>query len=57
VILRFGDYLLTGRLSEYPADYFVDICIETSAMAKQNTLRLPRVDFAYCRLRLLPLEK
>src|SRR5262249_52759567 len=35
---------LTGRLSEYPTDYFVGIGIETSAVAEQNTLRLPRVD-------------
>jgi len=47
--------LSTGRLSEYPTDYFVGICIETSAMAEQNTLRLPPVDFSDCRLRLLPL--
>jgi hypothetical protein len=26
-------------------------------MAEQNTLRLPRVDFSDCRLRLLPLEE
>ena len=49
--------LSTGRLSEYPTDYFVGICIETSAMAEQNTLWLPRVDFPNCRLRLLPLEE
>jgi hypothetical protein len=49
--------LSTGRLSEYPTDYFVGICIETSAMAEQNTLRLPRVDFSGCRLRLLALEE
>jgi hypothetical protein len=49
--------LSTGTLSEYPADYFVGICIETSTMAEQNTLRLPRVDFSDCRLRLLPLEE
>jgi hypothetical protein len=47
----------TGRLSEYPPDYFVGICIETSAVAKQNTLWLPRMDFSDCRLRLLPLEE
>jgi hypothetical protein len=46
-----------GRLSEYPADYFVGICIETSAVAEQNTLWLPGVDFSDCRLRLLPLEE
>jgi hypothetical protein len=46
-----------GRLSEYSPDYFVGICIETSAVAEQNPLRLPRVDFSDCRLRLLPLEK
>jgi hypothetical protein len=49
--------LSTGRLSEYPTDYFVGICIETSAVAEQNTLWLPRVDFSDCRLRLLPLEE
>jgi hypothetical protein len=49
--------LSTGRLSEYPTDYFVGICIETTAMAEQNTLWLPRVDFPNCRLRLLPLEE
>jgi hypothetical protein len=38
-------------------DYFVGICIETSAMAEQNMLRLPQVDFSDCRLRLLPLEE
>jgi hypothetical protein len=46
-----------GELSEYPTDYYVGICIETSAMAEQNTLRLPRVNFSDCRLRLLPLEE
>jgi hypothetical protein len=46
----------TAQLSEYPTDYFVDICIERSAMAEQNTLRLPPMDFSDCRLRLLPLE-
>src|SRR5215212_3457137 len=30
--------LSTGQLSEYPTDYFVGICIETST----NMLRLPR---------------
>ena len=49
--------LSTGRLSEYPTDYFVGICIETSAVAEQNTLWLPRVDFSDCRLRLLPLKE
>src|SRR5262249_21573266 len=49
--------LSTGRLSEYSTDYFIGICIETSAVAEQNTLRLPRVDFPNCRLRLLPLEE
>jgi hypothetical protein len=49
--------LSTGRLSEYPADYFVRICIEASAMAEQNMLRLPRVDFFDCRLRLMPLDE
>src|SRR5215510_11066407 len=49
--------LSTQRLSEYPTDYFVGICIETSAMAQQNTLWLPRVDFSDCRLRLPPLEE
>ena len=49
--------LSTGRLPEYPTDYFVGICIETSAVAEQNTLWLPRVDFSDCRLRLLPLEE
>jgi hypothetical protein len=49
--------LSTGRLSEYPTDYYVGICIETSAVAEQNTLWLPRVDFSYCCLRLTPLEK
>ena len=49
--------LSRGRLSEYPTAYFVGICIETSAMAEQNTLRVPRVDFSDCRLRLLPLEE
>ena len=44
--------LSTGRLSEYPTDHYVGICIETSAMAEQNTLRLPRVNFSDCRLRL-----
>jgi hypothetical protein len=38
-------------------DYFVGICIETSAMAEQNTLRPPRVDFSDCLLRLPPLEE
>ena len=33
--------LSTWRLSKYPTDYFVGIRIETSAMAEQNTLRLP----------------
>src|SRR5262249_17873747 len=37
--------------------YFVGICIETSAVAEQNTLWLPRVDFSDCHLRLLPLEE
>ena len=45
------------RLSEYPTDHYVGICIETSAMAEQNTLRLPQVNFSDCRLRLLPLEE
>jgi len=49
--------LSTGRLSEYPTDYFVGICIKTSAVAEQNTLWPPRVDFSDCRLRLLPLEE
>jgi hypothetical protein len=49
--------LSTGRLSKYPTDYFVGICVETSTMAEQNTLRLPRMDFSNCRLRLLPLEE
>ena len=49
--------LSTGRLSEYPTDYFIGIYIETSAMAEQNTLWLPRVDFTDCRRRLLPLEE
>src|SRR6516225_1293747 len=49
--------LSTGRLSEYPTDYFVGICIETSAMAEQDTLWLPRVDFPNYRLRLLPLDE
>ena len=49
--------LSTGRLSEYPTDHYVGICIETSAMAEQNTLRLPRVNFSDCRRRLLPLEE
>jgi hypothetical protein len=49
-----ADKLLSpGRLSEYPTDYFVGICIEISAMAEQNMPRLPRVDFSDCRLRLL----
>jgi hypothetical protein len=47
----------TGRLSEYPTDYFVGICIEASAMAEQNPLRLPRVNFSDCSLRLLPLKE
>src|SRR5262245_65963491 len=38
--------LSTGRLSEYPTDYFVGICIETSAVAEQNTPWLPRVNFS-----------
>src|SRR5262245_9769157 len=42
-------------ISEYPTDYLVGICIDTSAMAQQNTLRLPRVDFFDRRLCLLPL--
>jgi hypothetical protein len=46
-----------GLLSEDPPDCFVGICIETSAMAEQNTLRLPRVDFPDCRLRFLPLKE
>jgi hypothetical protein len=46
-----------GRLSEYPTDYFVGICIETSAMTEQDALWLPRIDFPNCRLRLLPLEE
>jgi hypothetical protein len=45
------------RLSKYPTNYLVAICIEISAMAKQNTLRLPQVDFSDCRLRLPPLEE
>jgi hypothetical protein len=45
------------RLSEYPTDYFVGIGIETSAVAEQDTLWLPRVDFSDCRLSLMPLEK
>jgi hypothetical protein len=49
--------LSTGRLSEYPTNYFVGICIKTSAMAEQNTMRLPRVNFSDCRLCLPPLEK
>src|SRR5262245_18470306 len=49
--------LSTGRLSEYPTDYSVGICIEISAVAEQNTLWLPRVDFSDFRLRLLPLEE
>jgi hypothetical protein len=43
--------LSTGRLSEYPTNYFIGICIETSAMT--DTLWLPRVYFTDCRLRLL----
>jgi hypothetical protein len=46
-----------GRLSEYPADYFVGFCIETSAMAEQDSLWLPRVNFSDCRLCLLSLEE
>jgi hypothetical protein len=38
-------------------DYFVSICIETSTMAEQDTLRLPRVDFVDCSLRLLALDE
>jgi hypothetical protein len=49
--------LSTERLSEYPTDYFLGIRIETSAMAEQNTLRLPRADFSDCCVRLLPLEE
>lgn len=49
--------LSMGPLSEDPTNYFVGICIETSAMAEQNTLRLPQVDFSDCRLRLLPLKE
>ena len=49
--------LSTARLSKYPKDYFVGICIETSTMAEQNTLRLPQMDFSDCRLRFLPLEE
>jgi hypothetical protein len=49
--------LSTWRLSEYPMDYPVGISVETSTMAEQNTLRLPRVHFSDCRLRLLPLEQ
>jgi hypothetical protein len=55
--LRLESKLSTGRLSEYPTDYFLGIRIETSAMAEQNTLWLPRVDFSDCRVRLLPLEE
>lgn len=33
--------ILTERLSEYPTNYFISICIKTSAMAEQNTPRLP----------------
>src|SRR5262245_47524424 len=47
----------TGRLSEDPTDYFVGICIETSAMAEQNTLRPPQVDLSNSCLRLLPLKE
>src|SRR5207253_1315579 len=35
--------LSTGRLSEYPTDYFVGICFETSAVAEQNTLWLCKI--------------
>jgi hypothetical protein len=44
-------------LSEDPPDDFVGMRIETSAMAEQNALWQPRVDFFDCRLRLLPLEE
>jgi hypothetical protein len=47
----------TGPFSEYPTNYFVGICIETSAMTEQNTLRLPQMDFSDCGLRPLPLEE
>jgi hypothetical protein len=49
--------LLKERHSEDSTDYSVGICIETSAMAEQNTLRLPQMDFSDCRLRFLPLEE
>jgi hypothetical protein len=49
--------LSTRRLSEYPMNYFVGVCIETSAVAEQNTLWPPRADFSDCRRRLLALEK
>jgi hypothetical protein len=49
--------LSTGRLSEDPTDYVVGGCIEASAMAEQNPLRLPRVNFSDCSLCLLPLKE
>jgi hypothetical protein len=30
-----------GRRSEYPSDDFIDVSIETAAMAEDNTLWLP----------------
>jgi hypothetical protein len=59
-LARRFDRLLADKpvsTSEDPMYYFVGICIETSAMAEQNTLRLPRVNFSDCRFRLAPLEE
>ena len=55
---RLADRLLSmRRLSEHPADYSVDLGIETSTMAEQNTLRMPRVDLSDGRLRPSPLDE
>jgi hypothetical protein len=57
MIARIPGGITIKKDSEYPTDYFVGICIETSPMAEQNTLWLSRVDFPNCRLGLLPLEE
>ena len=46
-----------GRFSEYPPDDLVGMRIETSAMAEQDTLRPPCMDFVERRFRLPPLQE
>ena len=42
---------------QIPPDSFVCMLIKTSAVAEQNTLRLPEADFRHRRLRLTALQE